>query len=294
MRHNSFFFSQPFFSASTLQHGTAPRLTAVLSLTPPPLFLSQGAVLFPQQIALAATFNPKFAFEAGRVAARDSRAAAVPWLFAPILGLATQPLWPRVYETFGEDPFLTATMGAALVKGIQASMEWGGNADDGEPLRAAACMKHFLGYSHPASGHDRSPSRVPEQELLELYLPPFRAAVDAGVLSAMESYNELNGVPVASSRRYLVDYLRGRLGFLGMLVTDYAEIVNLEHHHRVTDGAEESVCMAMEDTSIDMSMVPLDASFAEVLLGLVHEGKVSEKRIERSVRRILALKVGGC
>lgn len=251
----------------------------------------QGAVLFPQQIALAATFNPKLAGEAGRIAARDSRAAAVPWLFSPILGLATQPLWPRVYETFGEDPHLASEMGAALIKGIQSSQEWGGNADDGEPLRAAACMKHFVGYSHPTSGHDRSPSRIPEQELLEVYLPPFQAAVKAGVSSAMESYNELNGTPVASSRRYLIDVLRGRLGFLGMLVTDYAEIMNLEFHHGVSGGAEQSVQMAMEDTSIDMSMVPLDASFAEILVGLVRGGQVSRTRIERSVRRILALKV---
>lgn len=250
----------------------------------------QGAVIFPQQIALAATFNPALVAEAGRVAARDSRAAAVPWLFAPILGLATNPLWPRVYETFGEDPFLASRMGSALVGGIQAS-EWGGNVDDGEPLRAAACMKHFVGYSHPTSGHDRSPSRIPEQELLEMYLPPFQAAVDAGVSSAMESYNELNGVPVASSRRYLVDILRGQLGFLGMLVTDYEEIVNLERRHQVSGGGDESVYLAMEDTSIDMSMVPTDASFSTSLLGLVRDGRVSENRIERSVRRILALKV---
>ncbi|CAM9120440.1 unnamed protein product, partial [Scytosiphon promiscuus] len=252
----------------------------------------EGAVIFPQQINLAATFNPALAREAGRVAARDSRAAAVPWLFAPILGLATQPLWPRVYETFGEDPLLASRMGEALVKGIQTSQEWGGgDADgDGEPLRAAACMKHFVGYSHPSAGHDRSPTRIPEQELLEMYLPPFQAAVDAGVSSAMESYNSLNSIPLASSRRYLVDVLRGRMGFLGMLVTDYAEIANLEYHHRVSGGPEDSVFMAMEDTSIDMSMVPLDASFADTLLGLVRGGKVSQNRIERSVRRVLALK----
>lgn len=248
-------------------------------------------MIFPQQIALAATFNPSLAAKAGRIAARDSRAAAVPWLFAPILGLGTQPLWPRLYETFGEDPLLASRMGAALVKGIQSSVDWNGVGDDGEPLRAAACMKHFFGYSHPTSGHDRSPSRIPDQELFELYLPPFQAAVEAGVSSAMESYNELNGVPVVSSRRYLIDVLRGRLGFLGMLVTDYAEIANLEHHHGVSQDPKDSVYLAMEDTSIDMSMVPLDASFAETLLGLVRARRVSENRINRSVRRILALKV---
>lgn len=139
------------------------------------IYVYQGAVIFPQQINLAATFNPALAREAGRIAARDSRAAGVPWLFAPILGLATQPLWPRVYETFGEDPHLAARMGEELVRGIQTSQGYGkGKEDDGEPLRAAACMKHFLGYSHPSSGHDRSPTRIPEQELLEMYLPPFQ------------------------------------------------------------------------------------------------------------------------
>lgn len=253
--------------------------------------MQQGAVIFPQQIALAATFNPKLAGEAGRVAARDTRAAAVPWLFSPILGLATQPLWPRTYETFGEDPYLASRMGSELVKGIQASLPGGVDADDGEPLKAAACMKHFVGYSHPTSGHDRSPSRIPDQELLEMYLAPFQAAVDAQVASAMESYNELNGVPVASSRKYLVDVLRGRLQFLGMLVTDYAEIVNLDNHHGVSGSAAESVGMAMRDTSIDMSMVPTDASFTETLLALAKSGAVSENRINRSVRRILSLKV---
>lgn len=248
-------------------------------------------MIFPQQIALAATFNPSLATAVGRVTARDTRAAGVPWLFAPILGIATQPLWPRVYETFGEDPLLVSRMGSELVKGIQASMAGGEDEDDGEPLRAAACMKHFLGYSHPSSGHDRSPSRIPEQELFEMYLPPFQAAVEAGVASAMESYNELNGSPVVASRRYLVDVLRGRMGFMGMLVTDYKEIVNLEEGHRVSDGAERSVEIAMEDTSIDLSMVPTDASFTEALLTLVREEKVSENRINRSVRRILTLKV---
>lgn len=225
------------------------------------------------------------------MAARDTRAAAVPWLFSPILGLATQPLWARTYETFGEDPFLASRMGSELVKGIQASLPGGRDADDGEPLKAAACMKHFVGYSHPTSGHDRSPSRIPEQELLEMYLAPFQAAVEAGVVSAMESYNELNGVPVASSRKYLVDVLRGRLQFLGMLVTDYAEIVNLDNHHGVSGSPEESVGMAMRDTSIDMSMVPMDPSFTEALLALAKAGTVSENRINRSVRRILSLKV---
>lgn len=115
--------------------------------------------------------------------------------------------------------------------------------------------------------------------------------MDAGVSSAMESYHTLNSVPLASSRRYLIDVLRGRLGFLGMLVTDYAEIANLEYHHRVSAGREDSVFMAMKDTSIDMSMVPLDASFAETLLGLVRGGRVSNSRIERSARRVLAMKV---
>ncbi|CAM9789197.1 unnamed protein product [Discosporangium mesarthrocarpum] len=181
-------------------------------------------------------------------------------------------------------------MGVAMVRGIQSSLKGGPDHGDGEPLHAAACMKHFFGYSHPQTGHDRTPSMIPERELLEMYLPPFRAAVEAGVLSAMESYNELDGVPLASSRRYLVDLLRGELGFRGMLVTDYGEINNLDTWHKVADGQVKATEMVMQDTSIDMSMVPMQAGFSEALQELVRTGRVSLDRVNMSVRRVLSLK----
>ena len=245
----------------------------------------RDAALFPQQIALAATFNTSRAFTAGRITARDTRAAGVPWLFSPVLDLAVQPLWPRVYETFGEDPFLASSMATAIIQGMQITEN-----DGGLPPRAAACMKHFIAYGLPESGHDRSTSSVPDRILKQLYVPSFRAAVDAGVMTAMESYNEVGGVPIVSSSDYLNDLLRGDLGFKGMLVTDYQEIENLVLWHKVTDTYKDATRIAMEDTSIDMSMVPLDSYFTTDVIDLVNEGLGPESRIDESVTRILQLK----
>eukprot|EP00307_Rebecca_sp_RCC1486_P013478 CAMPEP_0119434146 /NCGR_PEP_ID=MMETSP1335-20130426/50521_1 /TAXON_ID=259385 /ORGANISM="Chrysoculter rhomboideus, Strain RCC1486" /LENGTH=1088 /DNA_ID=CAMNT_0007460001 /DNA_START=24 /DNA_END=3290 /DNA_ORIENTATION=+ len=244
-----------------------------------------GATLFGHQIALGATFDREMARASGRVTARDTLAAGVPWLFAPILGLSTQPSWSRVYETFGEDPYLAAELGVANIEGIQS------DTDDPDLPTAAACMKHFFAYSHPATGHDRAPVNVPERVLREYYLLPFEAAVKrAKVRTAMESYNEVNGVPIAASHKYLRRVLRDELGFRGMLVTDWAEIINLHEFHRVARSRHDAVHLAMNKTSIDMSMVPLDESFSESLVRLVSEGRVPIERVDESVERVMQLK----
>lgn len=245
----------------------------------------KDAALFPQEIALAATFDPSFATAAGRVTARDTRAAGVPWIFAPVLDLAVQPLWARFYETFGEDPYLASQMAAAIVQGLQYEEN-----DGGLPKQAAACMKHFIAYGNPESGHDRSTSSVPDRLVKQLYVPAFRSAVNAGVMSAMESYNEVGGVPLVSHYEYLQNLLRGDLGFKGLLVTDYQEIEHLQVFHKAADSEKEAVRIAIQDTSIDMSMVPLDVSFADMLIQLVEEGTIPESRIDDSVRRILQMK----
>ncbi|CAM9306867.1 unnamed protein product [Chrysoparadoxa australica] len=241
------------------------------------------ATMFPHQIALAASFNPELAFTSGR----DSRAAGLNWLFSPVLGIATEPHWSRTYETFGEDPYLASIMGAELIKGIQDSTVPG--KDDGEPLKAAACAKHFFAYP-PSGGHDRSPVVLGDQALLELYLPPFRAAVESGVMTFMESYNEVDGVPMAASSKWLKDVLRMSLNFQGVLVTDYEEIRNLVNWHHFAETHEEAVQIAMQDTSIDMSMVPLDDSFSVALLALVNDGIIPMSRLDESVLRIMRLK----
>ena len=174
-----------------------------------------GAALFPQAINVAATFNTDMAYTSGLISGKDTRAAGVPWLFAPVLGLGIQPLWPRFAETFGEDAYLAAQMGGATIRGMQST----DNEYPGIPTRAAACMKHFIGYSDPYNGHDRSPVQLSDRVMRQLYLPSFQAAVDAGVLSAMESYNDLGGVPMVSSYEYLNKLLRLEMGFEGMMVS---------------------------------------------------------------------------
>ena len=218
----------------------------------------RGATLLPQQLGLAASFDESLAAASGWLTGKDSRAAATPWMFAPILGVATHPLWPRVYETFGEDPLLVARMGAAVVEGMQR------RGGEGEiPARAAACMKHFVAYSAPRNGHDREGAWLSRRELEQTYLPPFQAAVDAGVQSAMESYQEVNGEPVVGSAALLQGLLRERLGFEGLLVTDWHEVGNLHDFHRVARSPEEAVLLAIGgSSSLDMSMVPTDESFS--------------------------------
>lgn len=244
-----------------------------------------GSALFPQALSVAATYNPALAYTAGAISSKDTRAAGIPWLFNPVLGLALQPLWSRFEETFGEDPYLAAQMGAAGITGIQAVVD-----DGGIPRQAAACMKHFIAYSDPEDGHDRSPVQLPDRVMQQLYRPAFQAAIDAGVMSAMESYQEVGGIPMASSKEYLKSLLRHKMGFEGMMVTDYSEIKNLHDWHLVAASQKDAVQMAMSETSIDMSMVPTDSSFPQYLIQLVEEGIIPESRIDESVRRVLALK----
>jgi hypothetical protein len=204
----------------------------------------RGWTVFGQQIALGATFDRNLTRQVGTVTARDTIAAGVPWLFAPILDLATQPAYPRVYETFGEDPFVVAELGVAMIEGIQS------DSGDPELPRAAACMKHFFAYSHPANGHDRAPVYLPETSLRTYYLPPSAAAVRrADVASAMNSYNELNGVPIVASRKWLRDVLCGELGFEGMLVTVGAAARSARRSLSIGHGLPFPAASARRDSS---------------------------------------------
>jgi beta-glucosidase len=244
-----------------------------------------NATLFPQQIGLAATFNTKHAYVTGKITSKDTRVAGIPWVFSPVLGVALQPLWPRFYETFGEDTYLISQMGAEIIRGYQWDAE-----DGGFPERVAACMKHFIAYSDPENGHDRSPVQLPHRVLKQLYSQQFQAAVDAGVLTAMESYQEVGGVPMISSRDYLKKLLRVEMNFTGFIVTDYREIENLHDWHHVAASEEDAVRITLQDTSVDQSMVPLDESFYKLTLSLVRSGKIPESRIDESARRILEVK----
>lgn len=241
----------------------------------------RGATLFPQPIAQAATFDPDLSREIARATAYECRAAGLPWNFSPALDVGRHPAWPRLWESFGEDVYLNAILGEAVVEGYQGPA--------GAPDKVAACLKHFTGYGQPISGMDRTPAWIPERYLREYYLPAYQRAIDAGALSIMVNSGEINGIPVHAHTQLLTDILRGEMGFNGVLVTDWWDIVYLHERHRVAATPKEAVRMAIE-AGIDMSMTPFDTEFKKLLIALVREGKISENRIDTSVRRILRLK----
>jgi beta-glucosidase len=243
---------------------------------------TRNSTLFPHNIALAAGRNPELVQKAESITAMETRASGIRWNFDPVLDVGRQPLWSRFGETFGEDVLLVKTMGAATIKGQQ-----GDNVNT--PTTVAACMKHYIGYSAPYSGKDRTPSIIPETVLRETFLPPFKAAVDAGVKTLMINSGEINGVPVHSSKYLLTDILRGELGFKGVAVTDWEDVIRLHTRHKIATDLKEAVKMAV-DAGIDMSMVPHDFTFYHLLIELVKEGTITEKRIDESVARILRLK----
>ncbi|KAJ1720441.1 hypothetical protein LPJ53_004931 [Coemansia erecta] len=242
-----------------------------------------GAVIFPAGIATAATFNPEYAYDAGRVAAKDSRAAGTHWAFAPIMDLSVNKLWSRVYENFGEDPFLSSEMAKMSVAGYQGDYK-------NDRTRVAACMKHFIGYGYPFDGKDRSNRHIAAHELLEYYVPPFKAAIDAGVATAMESYGVINGEAVMLSHYYLQKLLREQLGFKGMLVSDWGEINSQAQTYFTAKDIRQATQVALQRTSVDMSMVADDQSFGENTIDLIKRGVISERRLDQSVARILQLK----
>src|SRR5437763_4164492 len=174
----------------------------------------QGSTLFPQEIGMAATWNPELMKRATEIAAMETRAAGIPWSFSPVLDIGRQPLWPRFYETFGEDPYLAKVMGAAFVRGMEGN-------DISSPNHVATSLKHYVGYSFPLSGRDRTPAWIPENYLREYFLPSFAAAVHAGARTIMVNSAEINGTPGHTNYHLLTEVLKGELGFQGVVVSDW-------------------------------------------------------------------------
>jgi len=239
---------------------------------------TSGAALGPQQIALAATWDTSLVRKMAEGTAREIKACGIPWNFAPVLDLGRDPRWPRFWETFGEDVKLVGDMGEAMVRGFQ----------DG-PVTVAATLKHYLGYSMPWSGKDRTPAYIPERQLRETFLPPFAQAIEAGAMTVMVNSGEMNGIPTHVNRFVLTDILRGELGFEGLVLTDWEDIHFLVERHKVAGTYKEAIRMAVL-AGIDMSMVPQDLEFPVLLKELVQEGQIAESRIDLSVRRILSVK----
>jgi beta-glucosidase len=242
----------------------------------------QGATLFPQEIGMAATWNPELMKRGAEVAGMETRAAGIPWSFSPVLDIGRNPLWPRFWETFGEDPYLAKVMGVAFVRGMEG-------LDVSSQDHVASSLKHYMGYSLPLTGRDRTPALIPENYLREYVLPPFETAVKAGAHTVMVNSAEINGVPGHINRHILTDILHGELGFQGFVVSDWEDIKKLVTIWRVAANEKEATRMAVL-AGIDMSMVPLDYSFADHLIALVKEGAVPQSRIDEAVRRILKVK----
>ena len=245
-----------------------------------------GGTLFPQEIGLAATWNPELARQMGEVTAYECRASGIPWNFSPVLDLGRQPLWSRHFETLGEDPVLGAQMGVALVEGYQGK---GAKVDD---FHAAACLKHFVGYSASFSGRDRTPAFIPEKYMQELYLPAFKAAVEKGALTLMINSGVVNGIPGHANYQLLTQTLKKDWGFKGFVVSDWEDFIMLHTVHRTAPSISEAAIQAF-NAGVDMSMVPSNPqykTYCQDMVKAVKEGKISMERLNDAVRRILYVK----
>lgn len=242
----------------------------------------KGSSIFPQSINLGATFNPEHGFNAGQVTALESADLGHHWIFAPVLDLGVNPLWPRFWETYGEDPHTASLMGSAYTEGLQ-------NSEETTPYRQAATAKHFLGYSDPRTGKDRTPAQLSIQQIHEFHRPSFQKAINAGLKTVMTNSGEINGVPVVASHDILTKLLRDEMGFEGVVVTDWDDIGKLVNFHYTAKNYKEAVHSAIK-AGVDMSMTPEHLEFNNSMLELVEEGRITEERIDQSVRRILRLK----
>ena len=239
---------------------------------------------FPQEINLAATFDPAHAAAMGKAIGYETRAGLVPWVFSPVMDLGRTALWPRHWESFGEDPYVQSVMAAAETRAIQGSDPNHIGLD-----HCAVSLKHYLAYGNPASGKDRTPAYVTEQDLREKYFAPFKACIEAGALTVMVNSAAINGIPTHANTKLLTGWLKEGLNWDGMIVTDWADINNLYERDHVATDRKDAVRIGI-NAGIDMIMDPYDPAVPDDIVALVEEGKISRKRLDDAVRRVLRLK----
>lgn len=244
-------------------------------------YISEGTI-FPHNLMLACSFDKSLLENVARVTAIETAPVGLSWNFAPVLDVGRTPYWPRFYETFGEDTHVTSELGSAFVRAYQ-------NVPEIAPYKLAACAKHFIGYSDPKYGYDRSPSEIPMQVLHEIFVPPFKKAFDAGVKTLMVNSGELNGEPVHGSKFLLDSLLRRQLGFNGMIISDIKDIERIVKMHH-TAASEKDATLQAINAGIDMYMACNSYTFIQHVKELLAEGKLSVTQIDASVRRILLLK----
>ena len=244
-----------------------------------------GATLFPQEVGQGASFNTAIPHRIGEITAYETRACLIPWVYSPVMDIARSPLWPRVWESFGEDVLLNGMMASSLTRGLQ-----GEDPNHVGMYNVAACLKHYMAYGAAVSGKDRTPSSVTYRELMEKYFQPFRMCIEAGALSLMVNSANNNGVPFHANHKLLTEWLKEGLNWDGMIVTDWADIDNIWKRDKVAKDKKEAIAMAI-NAGIDMSMDPYSTDFCTLLIENVNEGKVPMSRIDDAVRRILRLKI---
>ena len=241
-----------------------------------------GSVIFPHQIALAATWNTELSKTGGEITSYESRAASLPWNFNPNADVAMNPLWGRISESFGEDPYLISEMTAAYVEGSQ-----------GESLAnsksTAVCLKHFIGYGAGNNGKDRANAIIPENSLRQYFLPPFEKAIQAGAMGVMISSNAVNGIPCHMNKFYITDILKGKLGFKGVVISDFSDVEFLIEAHESAKDKREATKMAV-NAGLDLLMNPYNADVVDLIVDLVENGEIEMSRIDDAVTRVLRLK----
>lgn len=242
------------------------------------------ATFYPQEVNLAATFDRSYANMMGKVIAYESRAAMTPWVFSPVMDLSRNPCWPRVWESWGEDPYLQSEMSVAETIGAQ-----GHDPNHIGLENVAVSIKHYLGYGATASGKDRTPAYVAPDDLREKYFRPFKDCMQAGALTLMVNSASINGVPVHASHEYLTEWAKEQLGWDGLAVTDWADINNLYTREHIAANRVEAVAAGI-NAGIDMIMDPYDPEVCKDIITAVNEKMIPMSRIDDAVRRVLRLK----
>ena len=243
------------------------------------------ATFYPQEVNLAATFERSYASNLGKVIAYETRAAMVPWVFSPVMDLSRNPCWPRVWESWGEDPYLQSEMAVAETAGAQGHDP---NHIDGEHV--AVSVKHYLAYGAAATGKDRTPAYVSPSDLREKYFRPFKECIQAGALTLMANSASINGVPVHASHEYLTEWAKEQLDWDGLVVTDWADINNLFTREHVAADRKEALAAGI-NAGVDMIMDPYDPKVCNDIVEAVNEKLIPMSRIDDAVRRVLRLKV---
>ena len=247
-------------------------------------YLTDGS-LYPQEINLAASFNRDYARMMGEAMAYETRAAQVPWVFSPVMDLGRDPRWPRIWESYGEDPYVQAEMARIETEAIQ-----GADPNHVDLEHAAVSIKHYMGYGVPLSGKDRTPAYIAENDLREKYFRPFKECFQAGALTAMVNSASINGIPTHANALLLTGWVKEQLGWDGVFVTDWADIDNFYTRDHVAADKREAVALGI-NAGIDMIMDPYDPECVNVIVDLAEKGEIPMARIDDAVRRILRLKV---